>query len=157
MTIGEAIQAVRELKPDPISRAQLVRWLEEVDLTIFREIVKTHWFGEDLVFDPYDPEGESGADSVELLAPAPYSRMYVYYLAAAIDRQNQEYDLYQNNAALFNEAYLDYANYYNRQIPPRPGPRFGAWATPKRCRGARPPGGCGGKEEGGVPPCCCQS
>ena len=161
MTIGEALKAVQSIKQTQIPRAQLVRWLDEVDQTVMRELVSTHEFGRCLVFDGYDPEDETGADSTVLLAPKPYDRMYVYFLCAQIDMQNQEFDLYQNNAALYNTAFNDYAAYYNRLIRPAPKPRFNAWGT----RRHKPkPGGCGcGKAdpkadgEGGAPTCCCQS
>ena len=146
MTIGEAIAAVQSIKPTPLPRAQLVRWLDEVDRTVVRELAHTHCYGTDLQFDGYDPDADTGADDVLLLAPKPYDRMYVYFLCAQIDKHNQEFDLYQNNAALYNLAYNDYAAYYNRQIAPVPPPRFTAWATgPSRCK------------KGGPPPCCCQS
>lgn len=51
------------------------------------------------------------------------------YLCAQIDMQNQEFDLYQNNAALYNKAYSDYASYYNRKIMPVSGARFNAWGV----------------------------
>ncbi len=142
MTIGEAIAAVQSIKPTPLPRAQLVRWLDEVDRTVMRELVHTHCSGADLLFDGYDPDDGTGADDMLLLAPKPYDRMYVYFLCAQIDKHNQEFDLYQNNAALYNLAYNDYAAYYNRQIAPAPPPRFNAWATRNR--------------KGGTPPCCCQ-
>lgn len=147
MTIGEAISAVQSIKATPLPRAQLVRWLDEVDRTVMRELVYTHCCGTDLQFDGYDPGADTGTDSVLLLVPAPYDRMYVYFLCAQIDKHNQEFDLYQNNAALYNLAWNDYAAYYNRQIMPVPAPRFTAWNTPRRPK----PG------EGGAPPCCCQS
>ena len=163
MTIGEAIAAAQSIKPTPLPRAQLVRWLDEVDRTVMRELVYTHCCGTDLQFDGYDPGDETGADDTLLLAPKPYDRMYVYFLCAQIDKHNQEFDLYQNNAALYNLAYNDYAAYYNRQIAPVPPPRFNAWATrASACRslirplcGHLPPEG-EGKEEGEMP-CCCQS
>ena len=105
------------------------QWLNEVDQTIFKELVKTHEYGTELVFGGYDRTDESGADSVVLLAPEPYSQLYVYYLCAQIDMQNQEFDLYQNNAALYNKAYSDYASYYNRKIMPVSGARFNAWGV----------------------------
>lgn len=64
-----------------------------------------------------------------LLAPEPYSQLYVYYLCAQIDMQNQEFDLYQNNAALYNKAYSDYASYYNRKIMPASEAKFNAWGV----------------------------
>ena len=106
-----------------------MQWLNEVDQTIFKELVKTHEYGTELVFGGYDRTDESGADSVVLLAPEPYSQLYVYYLCAQIDMQNQEFDLYRNNAALYNKAYSDYASYYNRKIMPVSGARFNAWGV----------------------------
>lgn len=129
MTIGEAIKAVQAIKQSPMPREQLVRWLEEVDLTIMRELVRTHGFGPTKIFDGYDPDDETGADEALLLAPKPYDRMYVYFLCAQIDLHNQEFDLYQNNAALYNAAYNDYAAYYNRMIHPTRKHRMRAWGT----------------------------
>ena len=57
------------------------------------------------------------------------SQLYVYYLCAQIDMQNQEFDLYQNNAALYNKAYSDYASYYNRKIMPASEAKFNAWGV----------------------------
>ena len=56
-------------------------------------------------------------------------QLYVYYLCAQIDMQNQEFDLYQNNAALYNKAYSDYASYYNRKIMPASEAKFNAWGV----------------------------
>lgn len=162
MTIGEALAAVQSIKQTQIPRAQLVRWLDEVDQTVMRELVWTHAHGRCLQFDGYDPDGETGADTVLLLAPKPYDRMYVYFLCAQIDMQNQEFDLYQNNAALYNVAFNDYAAYYNRLIRPQEPPRFNAWAAGRPRQGCRLPSRCGceGQDqkpdgEGGAP-CCCQ-
>lgn len=121
MTIGEAIRQLDAIKPNAVDRAAKVRWLAEVDWAVYRELVRTHEGGEDLVFEGYDPDGDSGADDKLLLAVPPYDRMYVQYLACQIDLQNQEYDLYQNDAALYNQSYDDYAKYYNRQIMPVQG------------------------------------
>lgn len=118
MTIGEAISQLDALKPNAVERSVKVRWLEEVDWAVFRELVQTHEGGEALVFEGYDPEAESGADTKTLLAVKPYDRMYVQYMASQIDLQNQEYDLYANDAALYNQTYSDYSKYYNRQIMP---------------------------------------
>ena len=118
MTIGEAIRQLDVIKPNAVDRAAKVRWLEEVDFAVYRELVMTHEHGRSLIFNGYNPEDESGADDKLLLAVKPYDRMYVQYLACQIDLQNQEYDLYQNDAALYNQSYNDYAKYYNRQVMP---------------------------------------
>ena len=97
MTIGEAIRQLDVIKPNAVDRAAKVRWLEEVDFAVYRELVMTHEHGRSLIFNGYNPEDESGADDKLLLAVKPYDRMYVQYLACQIDLQNQEYDLYQND------------------------------------------------------------
>ena len=51
----------------------LVQWLNEVDQTIFKELVKTHEYGTELVFGGYDRTDESGADSV---VPVSYTHLY---------------------------------------------------------------------------------
>lgn len=129
MTIRQALTQVEQVKPNAVPDEVLVQWLNEVDQTIFKELVKTHEYGTELVFGGYDRTDASGADSVVLLAPEPYSQLYVYYLCAQIDMQNQEFDLYRNNAALYNKAYSDYASYYNRKIMPASEAKFNAWGV----------------------------
>lgn len=124
MTIGSAIGKVQEIKPNGVSRETMVDWLNEIDTTIYREIVKTHEFAENLVFTGYSSFEGTDADRTMLLAPEPYSRLYIYWLCAQIDLQNQEFDLYQNNAALFNQAYREYQNYCNRNFMPVERARF---------------------------------
>ena len=121
MTIDEAIRRADEAKPNAVPRTNKVRWLNNVDETITRKLIRTHAFGKDLQFDGYDDETEG---TTLLLAPAPWDEMYVYYLMAQIDLWNNELDRYQNSALLYNQTYAEYANYYNRTIPPRRGPHL---------------------------------
>ena len=93
MTIGEAIRQLDAIKPNAVDRTTKVRWLEEVDFAVYRELVMTHEHGQSLIFNGYNPADESGADDKLLLAVKPYDRMYEQYLACQIDLQNQEYDL----------------------------------------------------------------
>lgn len=57
--------------------------------------------------------------STELLVESPYDDVYPFYLAAKIDLINQEFDLYSNNQALYNNAYQTYVDYVHRTYPPR--------------------------------------
>lgn len=123
MTIGEVISRVKVMKPNAVPRATVVGWLDEMDAQIYRELVLTHAMGEEVYFTGYDPDGGSGEDDVVLMAKHPYDRLYLWYVMAQIDLMNQEYDLYQNDAALYNNAYSEYAKYYNRCVLPLPGPR----------------------------------
>ena len=51
---------------------------------------------------------------VELLAGAPFDKLYRLYLTALIHFANAEYDRYQNGMALFNSAYGEYIRWYSR-------------------------------------------
>lgn len=69
-------------------------------------------------FPGYGNETDRGT---ELLVQPPYHDLYLHWLLSRIDMINQEYDLYQNDAALFNNAYLTYQDYYNRTYVPNHG------------------------------------
>lgn len=68
------------------------------------------------IVPPYDPEVDM--DRV-LIAPEPYSNLYVKYLAAQVDYYNGEIPRYKNSMARFNEALDMYAAWYNRNHMPR--------------------------------------
>ena len=55
---------------------------------------------------------------VQLLAGAPFDRIYRLYLAALIHFANAEYDRYQNSMALFNSACGEYIRWYSRVYRP---------------------------------------
>lgn len=116
MTIAQAIRQAQQQKPSTVERAQQVRWLSEVDAAA-AELMAAYQ-GAPQPFGGYDPDGANGADGVELLIPDPYSRLYPYYLCAQQDLVNQEFDLYANNAALYNRAWMEFRNFYNRSHLP---------------------------------------
>lgn len=121
MTIGEAIRRADEAKPNAIEKRDKVRWLSDVDETVYRKLIRTHRGGGALEFDGYT---DQTPDDTLLFAVQPYDEMYVYYLMAQIDLWNNELDRYQNSQALYNQAYAEYANHYNRSILPHAGPRL---------------------------------
>ena len=45
MTIRQALTQVEQVKPNAVPDEVLVQWLNEVDQTIFKELVKTHEYG----------------------------------------------------------------------------------------------------------------
>lgn len=118
MTIGEAIEQLDILKPNAIPRKVKVRWLNEVDWAVYRELVMSHEHGDGLLFAGYKDGDASGADDKLLLAVQPYDKMYVQYMMCQVDLQNQEYDLYDNDFALYNQTFSDYSRYYNRHVMP---------------------------------------
>ena len=116
MTIQEAISRVDSLKPNVYSQADKIVWLNNLDLSVKIEILDTHDGAEDYAeFAGYN--AETPLDT-ELLVPAPYDEMYVFYLEAMIDAYNNEYDRYNESMARFNAKYRDFGAYYNRKHMP---------------------------------------
>ena len=115
MTVSEAVSAVDSLKPNAFSLQEKVSWLSEIDYQIFKEIISTHSGAPISEFDGYD---ESVAGDTVLLAPPPYDSLYVKYLSAQIDYYNNELARYNNSAVMFNVAYMNFFNYYNRTHRP---------------------------------------
>lgn len=72
---------------------------------------------EPIPFPGYGNETDRGT---ELLIREPYTDVYLHWLLSRIDLINQEMDLYQNDAALFNGALLEFQRYWNRTYMPLP-------------------------------------
>ena len=51
----------------------------------------------------------------QLALPTPYDMAYVYYAAARINFEREEFELYNNNYERAQELYGAYARLYNRQ------------------------------------------
>ena len=120
MTIMDAIYRIDELKPNSYSQSEKIKWLSSLDGLIKSKIIDTHEGGEAVIFSGYDENTELGT---ELLVPAPYDDVYLRWLETQIDYANGEYGKYNNSAIIFNTAYTEYANYYNRTHMPK-GAKF---------------------------------
>lgn len=69
----------------------------------------------DIFFTGYDADTPG---DTELLVPAPYDELYLWWLSAQIDYHNAELAKYNNSIALFNTGYSVYAELYNREHMP---------------------------------------
>ena len=143
MTPEKAIQLADEMKPNMMSQEVKYQFLNEIEGKVFHEIIMTHVHDEDAECPHYDPpvpdeaaEEEQGNASEELteeeteeeepaeeepaemLAPAPYDMLYVYWLMCQIDHLNQEMDKYNNDRGLFENAWGNFADYWNRTKMP---------------------------------------
>lgn len=116
MKIIDAINEIDALKPNTIPMSDKIRWLSQLDGRIKTEIIDTHEGGENAEFNGYD---DNTPESTVLLVPAPYDVIYIRYLDAQIDYTNGETKRYNNSSALYNIAYRDYQNYYNRTHLPK--------------------------------------
>ena len=116
MTINEVIRAVDSLKPNSYSEPEKIQWLSELDGTIKAEIIDTHEGNEAISFNGYD---ENTPLETELIAAAPYDRIYKSWLESRIDYANGDYARYNNSVTVFNTDYLSYQRAYNREHMPK--------------------------------------
>ena len=110
MTIQEAIATVQDLKPNQFKQQHFLKWLSEVDGIIQKEVINTHEKEQD--FEGY--EGHTDM-STQLLAPDPYSVLYIDYMCAMIDFYCGEFTRYNNSMVKYNNSYQTFVDYWNRE------------------------------------------
>jgi len=113
MTINQLMTLVDDLTPNQYGADHKLRWLNEVEEAVFREILCTHEGDRPETFTPYE-----AADDTELLAPSPYDRIYPLYLESRIHFHNAETARYNNAAAAWEQAWEELRNYINRTRAP---------------------------------------
>ena len=120
MKAMDIIDRVDMLEPNDYSPEQKLHWLSTLDGKIFHEVIETH---EDADTDVL-PEYVNGDE--ELIVAAPYGEdIYYYYLQAMIAAENSETQRYNKRMTMFNSAYTEWTNYYNRtHKPKRAGTHF---------------------------------
>lgn len=102
MTIQDLITKVQEEKPNTFGNEKLITFINEVEYSVAEELRKN--------FLPYTADDMTE----ELLAPAPYDRLYVSYLKAMIDYANEEYASYQLNEEQYNIDFIEFENWVVR-------------------------------------------
>lgn len=116
MNIQEALDQTDRMKPNMMGRDMKIRYLRELDQMIYREILLRHEHDEEQeVMPDYSEDTDPGK---ELLSPDPYSKVYKYWLMAKIDEQNLEMDKFNNDNALFESAYMELQDWWNRTYMP---------------------------------------
>ena len=120
MTINELMTRLDDLTPNQYGADHKLRWLNEVEQAIHREILLPHEGDRPDAFTPYE-----AADDTELLIPPPYDRVYLLYLESRIHYHNGETLRYNNAAAAFQTAWEELRGWYNRtHMPAGPAPRL---------------------------------
>ena len=118
MTIQEALDLTDEMKPNLMSRKIKMKYLTELEQLIHAEILMKHMHRPEQATQPaYTEDTDPGT---VLLAPDPYAMVYVYWLMSKIDMINQEDARYNNDRALFEQAYLTLGDWWNRTFLPVP-------------------------------------
>ncbi len=116
MTLMEALHRIDTIKPNSYSQIEKTKWLSSLDGIIKTEIIDMHEGGNNITFNGYS---DATAPTTELLVPAPYDDLYLFWLESKIDYWNGEIGKYNNSIAMFNEAYSSYEKYYNRTHMPK--------------------------------------
>lgn len=115
MTILEAMQGADAVKPNAYKEHEKIMWLSTLDGIVKAQIIDTHEGGDEVTFNGY---GDTTIPDTVLLIPAPYDKVYIHWLEAQIDYANGEFNKYENSMVMFNTAYTEYVNHYNRTHMP---------------------------------------
>lgn len=118
MTVNDAISYVDEIRPNHYPDGMKVKWLSTVEGIIYNEILKTHKLNEGEEVIEFEGYTEDTNMDTELLVKEPYVDVYTNYLLSMIDYSNGEVNRYVNSAAMFNQNFKDFANYWNRTHVP---------------------------------------
>lgn len=115
MTLAQLIATVGELRPHQYSTDHLTAWVNEVEARAARDVINRAC-GNCIEFTPYTYDKD--ADQV-LLIPDDHKGVYESYLFARIDYTNGEIDRYNNDAAMYEAAWHEYAAEYRREHRPK--------------------------------------
>ena len=117
MNIQEAINGIDNVKPNTYSEEEKIAWLSELDGLVMNEIINTHEYNEgetEIEYEPYTVDDMQK----ELIIPHPYCDTYLKWLESKIDYANNETARYINSSSVFNSAWTNFRNYYNRTHKP---------------------------------------
>lgn len=104
MTVNELLKRVDEQKPNAFSVAQKVSWLNDIETQIqeFLGYDGSRW----VVYTDSDEDLAK-----KLIVDRPYSNVYIAWIKAKIDFDNEEYESYQNNQAQFSSEFASFKSY----------------------------------------------
>ena len=106
-TLQQALKRIDTICPNAWDDAAKLLWLNECESMIQTRILGIAP-GECVTYDVNSDR------STVLLVPAPFDRLYVYYVIAMCDYAAHETAHYADSMALFNAALDEYAKWYQR-------------------------------------------
>lgn len=117
MKLKELLDSVKALRPSGYTDAELIAWLNRIERNIWNTLVITHELPDGMPTElpVYDEDTD---DDALLLAPLLHDEIYQHYLIMQIDLYNTEYVKYNNSRALYNTAWVELANWWNRNYRP---------------------------------------
>ena len=115
MTIRQALDQLDKQQPNDYTEQEKLVWLSQLDGQAVCEVFLTHTDPPCSVPPCY--EAQDNLDQ-NLLIPPPYDQIYPVYLGMQIDRCNGELSRYDSAAQLFNNLYLTFQAWWNRNHTP---------------------------------------
>ena len=115
MTVKALLDRADTIFPNVCPFALKSFWLYELDKQIYTDFLEPYG-----IFADPESEDSSCADR-ELLIADGFSGVYLYYVFMQLELMSGNITGYQNQAGLFNRAYMSFMNFFNRNhtIPSR--------------------------------------
>lgn len=114
MTVREAIERLDNLNPNSYTLEDKIEWLNRVEQTAYNDVLMTH----NPLPGEYEPVSGERLER-ELCIPSPYDQAYVYLMMSQVDFSNAEIEKYNNSNSMYEQAYSNWRNWYNRTHEPR--------------------------------------
>ncbi len=115
MTIQDVINRITTQRNEKNSTNDfIIAKINEIEWKIKREIVDVHEGADRFPFDGYDNKELK----VKLIAPEPYSELYIKWVLYQIDLGNNAMKDAANSLGLFNKDYNDFSGWYTRNNKP---------------------------------------
>ncbi len=111
MTLAEVIENFDSERTNNVSIITKKRWISQLDLKIWGEILKPRGDKE------YIGYGKEIPLDAKVKAPDEYAEIYTLYMNMKLDYMNGEIGRYNNSAMLFNRMYREMHDYINRSKP----------------------------------------
>lgn len=115
MKIIDAISKIDSIKPNNYSQDDKIHWLSTLDGLVKEEIIDAHDGRDDVKFEGYNDNTDL---YTEMLVPAPYDDIYIYWLEGRIDYANGEYGKANNSLSMYSTTYTAFERWYNRNHMP---------------------------------------
>ena len=113
MTVQDLIDEVDALVPNFYTAEQKLRWFNDLEYRIYKELFTEFCPGE-----LPDFAGHEDASETPLVNDAYGRDMYLHYLIAQIGFFNDEYSKYNQAITLFNNAFKAFEDFYTRTCFP---------------------------------------
>lgn len=120
MNIAEIITAVDKLRPNGYDLEEKTRWLSEIEGMIVDNVLNMAE-GNNIAFEGYKYELDAEKDT---LVPDRFTDIYIHYLKAKIEMNDDELAQYNKEVMVYQAAYNQFAAWYRRNHMPKQKAKF---------------------------------